>query len=204
MTRTIKHEELKGGYSVGKKIIIDAAEVFGDFEIIAMYEDGTELESVETSTEAEAIKAFDEILLKYAEPLQKALYNKLEEGGKYTLVYLSDFGFPIAQKITFHSMKCATYAQYSDVIEMIFTPYRKRKQYRKHFYNSSLMIFKGWQDMKEEDTRETLKNNENVKITMSKYTCFDSRYIDDLEKAFKNPVVIYKNYKVGKNGKLYA
>lgn len=204
MTRTIKHEELKGGYSIGKKVIIDAVEAFGEFEIMAMYEDGTELESIETNTEAEAIKAFDEILLTYAEPLQKALYNKLEEGEKYTLVYLNDFGFPVAQKITFHSMKCATYAQYSDVIEMIFTPYRKRNQYRKYFYNDSLMIFKGWQDMKEEDTHETLKDNESVKITMSKYACFDSRYIDDLEKVFKTPVVIYKNYKVGKNGKLYA
>lgn len=204
MTRTIKHEELKGGYSIGKKVIIDAVEAFGKFEIMAMYEDGTELESFETNTEVEAIKAFDEILLKYAEPLQKALYNKLEEGGKYTFVYLNDFGFPVVQKITFHSMKCTTYAQYSDVIEMIFTPYRKRNQYRKYFYNCSLMIFKGWQDMKEEDTHKTLKDNESVKITMSKYACFDSRYIDDLEKVFKNPVVIYKNYKVGKNGKLYA
>ena len=204
MTRTIKHEELKGGYSIGKKVIIDAVEAFGEFEIMAMHEDGTELESFETNTEVEAIKAFDEILLKYAEPLQKALYNKLEEGGKYTFVYLNDFGFPVVQKITFHSMKCTTYAQYSDVIEMIFTPYRKRNQYRKYFYNCSLMIFKGWQDMKEEDTHKTLKDNESVKITMSKYACFDSRYIDDLEKVFKNPVVIYKNYKVGKNGKLYA
>lgn len=192
MARAIKHEELKGGYSIGKKIIVDATEAFGEFEIMAMYEDGTELESIETSTEAEAIKTFDEILLKYAEPLQKALCNKLEEGGKYTLVYLSNFGFPTAQKITFHSMKCTTYAQYSDVIEMVFTPYRKRNQYRKYFYNGSLMIFKGWQNMKEEDTHETLKDNASVKITMSKYACFDSRYIDDLEKVFKNPVVIYK------------
>ncbi len=199
--RTIKHEELKTGK---RKIIIDAAEAFGEFEIMAMYEDGAELESVETSTEAEAIKVFDEMLLKYAEPLQKALYNRLEEGKKYTLVYLSDFGFPVAQKITFHSMKCATYAQYSDVIEMVFTPYRKRNQYRKYIYNCSLMIFEGWQDVKEEDTHETLKDNESVKITQSKYTSFDSRYIDDLEKVFENPIVIYKDYKVGKNGKIYA
>lgn len=204
MEKTIKHEELKCGYSFNKKIIIDAAEAFGEFEIMAMYEDGAELESVEASTEAEALKAFNEMLLKYAEPLQKALYNRLEEGRKYTLVYLNDFGFPVAQKITFHSMKCATYAQYSDVIEMNFKPYRKRKQSRKYFYNCSLMIFEGWQDMKEEDTHETLKDNERVKITRSKYASFDSRYIDDLEKIFKNPVVIYKDYKVGKNGKIYA
>lgn len=201
--RTIKHEELKGGYSIGRKIIIDASEVYGEFEIMAMYEDGTELESTTAATEKEAAKAFDEILLKYAEPLQKALYNKLKEGEKYTLVYLNDFGYPVAQKIKFHSMKCTTYAQYSDVVEMVFTPYRKRSQVKKRFYESSLMVFKGWQELKEDDTHEVLKN-ESVKITKSKYSCFDSRYIDDLENSFKDAVVIYKNYKIGKNGKMYA
>lgn len=202
--RTIKHEELKGDYSIGRKIIIDASEVYGEFEIMAMYEDGTELESTTAATEKEAAKAFDEILLKYAEPLQKALYNKLKEGEKYTLVYLNDFGYPVAQKIKFHSMKCTTYAQYSDVVEMVFTPYRKRSQVKKRFYESSLMVFKGWQELKEDDTHEVLKNNESVKITKSKYSCFDSRYIDDLENSFKDAVVIYKNYKIGKNGKMYA
>lgn len=202
--RTIKHEELKGGYTMGKKIIIDASEIFGEFEVMAMYEDGTELESIMSATEKEAVKAFDEMLLNYAEPLQKALYNKLEEGGKYTLVYLNDFGFPVAQKIKFHSMKCTTYAQYSDAVEMVFTPYRKRNQYKKIFYNCSLMIFKGWQDLKEEDTHEIMKNSESVKITKSKYACFDSRYMDDLEKSFRDAAVLYKNYKTGKNGKIYA
>lgn len=202
--RTIKHEELKGGYSMGRKIIIDACEVFGEFEVMAMYSGGDELEYVTVSTEAEAVKAFDEILVKYAEPLQKALYNKLKEGGKYTLVYLSEFGFPIAQKITFHSMRCTTYAQYSDVVEMVVTPYRKRNQHKKYFYDCSILIFEGWQDLQDEKINNTIKDEDGIKITMSKYSCFDARYIDDLEKAFKNPIVIYKKYKTGKNGKIYG
>lgn len=199
--RTIKHEELKGN---GRKIIIDACELFGALEVMAMYEGGEELACKTVETEEEAIKVFNIMLLQYAEPLQKALYNKLVEGGKYTLVYLNDFGFPVAQKITFHSMQCTTYAQYSDVIKIVFTPYKKRNQYQKYFYNTSLMIFEGWQDLKEEDTKEVLKNDGNVRVTKSKYSCFDSRYIEDLEKVFKNPVVIYKNYQVGTNGKVYA
>lgn len=191
LKRTIKHEELKGGYTMGKKIIIDACEIFGEFEIMAMYENGEKLESRAVSTEIEAIKVFDNLLLKYMEPLQCALYNKLQPGKKYTLVYLNEFGFPVAQKITFHSMRTTTYAQYSDVMEMIFTPYRKRTKYRKLIYNCSMMIFEGWQDLKEEELKETLEDNKNVKIIKSKYGCFDSRYIDDLENCFKNPVVIY-------------
>ena len=202
--RSIRHEELKGGYTMGRKIIIDACEIFGEFEVMAMYEGGEELDCKTVATETEAIETFNAMLLQYAEPLQKALYNKLAEGEKYTLVYLNDFGFPVAQKITFHSMKCTTYAQYSDVVELVFTPYRKRNQVQKYFYNTSLMIFEGWQDLKEEDTKEILKDDENVKVTKSKYSCFDSRYIEDLEKVFKNPFVIHKDYKVGVNGKVYA
>lgn len=207
--KTIKHIELNGGYSGKRKIIIDACELFGEYEIMAMYEDNglmlnNELDCKTVATEEEAEKIFNDMVLKYAGDLQKALYNKLVEGEKYTLVYLNDFGFPVAQKIIFSSMELTTYAQYGDVVKMIFKPYRKRNLYRQYFYSNSLMVFKGWQDMKEEDTHETLKDNESVKITMSKYACFDSQYIDDLEKVFKNPVVIYKNYKVGKNGKLYA
>ena len=62
LKRTIKHEELKGGYTMGKKIIIDACEIFGEFEIMAMYENGEELESRTVSTEIEAIKVFDNLL----------------------------------------------------------------------------------------------------------------------------------------------
>lgn len=204
LKRTIRHEELKGDYTMEKKIIIDACEISGEFEVMAMYEDGEELESKTVTTESEAIKVFDELFLKYAEPLQCALYNKLHSGKKYTLVYLNDFGFPVAEKITFHSVRSSTYAQHSDVMEMIFTPYRKRTQYRKFFYNCSMMFFEGWQDLKEEEIKVTLEDNKNVKITKSKYGCFDSRYIDDLENCFKNPVVIFKNYKTGVNGKIYA
>lgn len=204
MTRRIAHEELKGGYTLGKKIIIDAVEVFGEFEVMAMYESGEEIESWTAATEEEALDTFNRLFSEYAEPMQKALYGRLTVGEKYTIVFLNDFGFPVAEKITFHSMCCTTYAQHSDAVEMIFTPYRKRSQCRKIFYNCSLMIFEGWQVMKDEHTKEVLKNDGIIKITKSKYGCFDARYIDDLENVFKNPVVIYKDYKTGVNGRKYA
>lgn len=202
--KTLKHIELNGGYSGKQKIIIDACELFGEYEIMTMRENGEELACKTVATETEALKAFDDMVLQYAGNLQSALYNKLVEGGKYTIVYLNEFGFPVAQKIVFHSMELTTYAQYSDVVKMIFKPYRKRSLYQKYFYNNSLMIFEEWQDMKDSDTMETLKNNESMKITKSKYSSFDARYIEDLENVFKNPVVIYKDFKEGKNGKLYA
>lgn len=104
MTRRIAHEELKGGYTLGKKIIIDAVEVFGEFEVMAMYESGEEIESWTAATEEEALDTFNRLFSEYAEPMQKALYGRLTVGEKYTIVFLNDFGFPVAEKnnISFH------------------------------------------------------------------------------------------------------
>ena len=202
--RRIKSEEIRRVNAIGRKIIVSVAEIFGEFEVMVMYEGGEEIECYTYETEEDALIKYNEMVLKYANDLQKALYNKMENGKKYTLVYFNGFGFPVAVKMVFDSMKLTTYAQYSDVMEMIFKPYRKRNNVKKYFYNSSIMIFEGWQELKEEDTHEVLKDNESVRVTKSKYACFDSRYIEDLEKAFNNAVVTYKNYKVGKNGKVYA
>lgn len=204
MVKTLKREVIGGGYSNKRKIIIDACEMFGAFEIMAMYEDGEEIESKTAENEADALKTFDEIFNNHAGKLQKAVCGKLKEGEKYTLVFLNDFGFPVTQKIVFHSATCTTYAQHSDCIDMIFTPYRKRAKYRKYFYNCSLMIFEGWQDLKETDTKEVVRDDGETKLLKSKYACFDRAYIEDVERILKNPVVIYKDYKTGVNGKVYA
>lgn len=203
--KTIRHETLGGGYSMRREIIIDTCEISaGEFETMVMYSNGDELDCITTTTESAAATAFNELFQKYAEPLQKALYNTMQPGKRYTLVFLNDFGFPVAQKITFHAMECTTYAQHSDVVKITCTQYRHRTPSTKRFYNCSVMIFEGWQDLKQEQTTNTIKDTAEVKITQSKYGCFDARYIDDLETAFIKPVAIYKHFRKGANGKIYA
>ena len=208
MLNSIRHEEIGGGYTMQQEITLNAADlrpIGGRFEIIALDRDGDELDIATADSEAAALVEFDKLVQKYAGPLQKALNAAgLIPGHKYTLVYLNDFGFPVAQKITFDSMTFTTYAQHSDVVKLVFIPYRKRSKYSQRFYNSSLMIFDGWQDMDENAINETLKEDDKIKITKSKYSCFSASYIEDLEKVFKSPVMIYKDYKKGVNGKLYA
>ena len=58
--------------------------------------------------------------------------------------------------------------------------------------------------MDESATKDILKDDGQIKITKSKYSCFSASYIEDLEKVFKNPVMIHKDYKKGVNGKMYA
>lgn len=208
MMNTLYHEEIGGGYTMQRHITIDAADLrdtCGHIEIMALTDSGDELDNATATDEAAALVEFNRMLQKYAGPLQKAANAaNLKPGHKYTLVYFSEFGFPVAQKITFDSMSLTTYAQHSDVVKLVFTPYRKRSKYSRRFYNSSLMIFEGWQDMDESATNEILKDDGQIKVTKSKYSCFSASYIEDLEKLFTNPVMIYKDYKTGVNGKVYG
>ena len=45
--KTLKHEEIGGDYSNKRKIIIDACEISsGEFSVMALYENGEELEEI--------------------------------------------------------------------------------------------------------------------------------------------------------------
>ena len=209
MFNSLYHAEIGGGYTLRRKITINAADLRplgGQIEVSAITETGDELNSTTATTEADALAAFHSMVQQYAEPLQKAVDAAgLVPGRKYTLVYLSDFGFPIAEKITFHGYTLTTYAQHADVVRMNYTPYRKRSPRGRLFCgSSSLLIFNGWQVLPEQATHETLKEDEKVKITRSKYESFSSSYIEDAAALLSDPVLIFKRYQTGANGKIYA
>ena len=208
MFNSLYHAEIGGGYTLRRKITINAADLRhmgGQIEVAAITENGDELNSTTATTEADALAAFHSMVQQYAEPLQKAVDAAgLVPGRKYTLVYLSDFGFPIAEKITFHGYTLTTYAQHADAVRMNYTPYRKRSTRSRLFCGDSLLIFNGWQDLPEQATHETLKEDEKVKITRSKYESFSSSYIEDAAALLKDPVLIFKRYQTGANGKVYA
>lgn len=209
MFNSLYHAEIGGGYTLRRKVIINAADLRplgGQIEVAALIENGDELNHTTVTTEAAALTAFHSMVQQYAEPLQKAVDAAgLVPGRKYTLVYLSEFGFPIAEKITFHGYTLTTYAQHADVVRMNYTPYRKRSTRGRLFCgSSSLLIFNGWQELPETATHETLKEDEKVKITRSKHGCFSASYIEDAATLLKDPVMIFKRYQTGANGKVYA
>lgn len=209
MFNSLYHAEIGGGYTLRRKVIINAADLRplgGQIEVAAITENGDELNSTTATTEADALAAFHSMVQQYAEPLQKAVDAAgLVPGRKYTLVYLSEFGFPIVEKITFHGYTLTTYAQHADVVRLTYTPYRKHSTRGRLFCgSSSLLIFNGWQDLPEQATSETIKEDEKVKITRSKYGCFSASYIEDAAALLKDPVLIFKSYQTGANGKVYA
>lgn len=209
MFNSLYHAEIGGGYTLCRKIIINAADLRplgGQIEVAAIIENGDELNSTTVTTEAAALAAFHSMIQQYAEPLQKAVDAAgLVPGRKYTLVYFSEFGFPIAEKITFHDCTFTTYAQHADVVRLTYTPYRKRSLRGRLFCGcSSLLIFNGWQDLPKQATSETLKKDEKIKITRSKYESFSASYIEDAAALLADPVLIFKSYQTGANGKVYA
>lgn len=202
--KRLAHEVIGGSYSNRREIILDACYIDRTTIEVMALSNGNEMEVKQfDNDEAAALDYFAKLVHRYAGNFQKAVYGKLQRGEKYTLAYLNEFGWPVTQKIKFESAEFTSYAQHSDVVKMIFTPYRKRSLYQKYFYNQSLMIFKGWQDL-EMDKLSIITERNGLVIRSSKYSCFDARYIDEMEELFADPVLIYKDFKQGANGKIYA
>ena len=205
--QTIHHEEIIfGGLPGERKVIIDTALIDGKFETMVMYDDGEELDSRVTTDEKQASIDFVKLLYMYAGDLQRAVIGaNLQEGGKYTILSCGESGLPIAEKFTFHSMTCSTYAQYNDVMELTVTPYRGKNKSIITLCDTSFIILWGWHDLTEADIYNTIRETDKIKTMMSKYVGFDSRYIEDMEQNYQPFIIgIYKNYKTGVDGKTYA
>lgn len=155
--------------------------------------------------ESEDIEVVKQFYIDNAEPLQQAILSaNMEEGKKYTLVYIDDFGFPVADKITFIGAIPCQYAQYTDAIKMAFKRARKRNAIAKYFYNCSIAIYEGWHDLKKEDSFNKTSETAEVTCYMSKYTAFDSKYFSDAVEKFGKPLAEHRNFRTGTNGKVYA
>lgn len=207
----IKHQEIGGGHSSERKIIIDCTEIEGTFEVMAirqksnMFLDDEELDCEICYSERDALLAFDRILKKYLLPLQQAVFSAgMKPGERYTLLRFSEFGFPVVHKFTLHEVRCTTYAQYGDVASLRITPYRKRSLCALTLYNQSFAIFKGWQDLDSNLWNETVRKGNGIKVERTKYACFDYRFFEECQTALKNPLVVYKHYQTGTNGMVYA
>lgn len=150
--------------------------------------------------EPEKAEEINEFYTQNAEPFQKAVLKAdLQPEKRYTLVYMNEFGFPVADQVTLKSVHMTTYAQCTDAISLTFCRKGRRKDTRIFFYNCSLAIYEGWHELKKEVTQDKLKETEDVTVYQSKYVSFDNRFFEDCLKSFGQPVMEYKNYAVRKS-----
>jgi len=152
--------------------------------------------------ELDIIEEFRKFYIDNAEPFQKAIIKaNLIVGKKYTIVYMNEFGLPVADKIVFKGVSPCQYAQYTDAIKMTVRRARKRFDVYINFYDCSMAIYEGWHNLPEEVTHVKISEN----LRQSKYGCFDARYFEDCVNYFGEPVVEYKNFKVRESdGKTFA
>lgn len=152
--------------------------------------------------EPDTIDEFRQFYIDNAEPFQKAIINaNLIVGKKYTLVYMNDFGFPVADKIVFKGVSPCQYAQYTDAIKLKARRARKRTDMYINFYDCSMAIYEGWNDLPETVSHEKVGEY----LYRSRYACFDARYFDDCVNYFGKPIVEYRNFKVRESdGKTFA
>ncbi len=159
-----------------------------DREEITMWHDAREA----------ADKAFDDLLECFALPLQAAFFRAgLKRGGRYTLIMLGDFGFPCAVPFTFDSAKCSTYAQYNDVVRMVFTPAKMRRARAIVLHNRSFLLYDGWRELPEEAVYNIGRIPERGIVTKSgKYASFDERYMDDIKRMLPDYIACYDHDRV--------
>lgn len=156
--------------------------------------------------EPESIAEIKQFYVDNAGELQKTVIAaNMQQGKKYTLVYLNEFGFPVADRIVFHSVSICQYAQFTDAVKMTFKRYRKQSYVACYFYDQSIAIYEGWHELKKEDTYNKVSETEKVIISKSKYHCFDSRFYTDMIERIGKPLAEYRNFKVrASDGKVFA
>ncbi len=156
--------------------------------------------------ELETIEEIKQFYIDNAGELQRTILSaNMQQGRKYTLVYLNEFGFPVADRIVFHSISICQYAQFTDAVKITFKRYRKRSYDGCYFYDQSIAIYEGWHELKKEDTYNKVEETEKVTMWKSKYSCFDAAFFTDIVTRLGKPIAEYRNFKVRKaDGKVFA
>ncbi|MCD7996411.1 MAG: hypothetical protein LUH21_04170 [Clostridiales bacterium] len=172
---------------------------FTDENVLAYYMESGEMDS-------DDIETIRKYYVDHAEPFQKAVLSaNLKCDRKYTLVYLSEFGFPEAEKITFWGVTPCQYAQYTDAVKVRCRRSRKHSDTVLYFYDCSLAVYEGWCDLDKMATYEKVSESEDATMWKSKYTCFDVGNFEAAIKYMGTPIFEYHNYKTREtDGKVFA
>ena len=139
--------------------------------------------------EPDTVELINQWYVDNAEPFQRAfLTADIKPNIKYTLVYLNEFGFPVADHVLFLDIKPIQYAQFTDAISVRMKRKKKRTEFLHYFYNCELAIFEGWQELPREVTHEEIGGEMMVK---SKYHAFDKQYFIDCVEYLGDPILSY-------------
>lgn len=119
-------------------------------------------------------------------------FLQLQEGQKYTMWSLGNFGFPACMQIKVVSVECRKYAQYDKSIRLQFTKKGGRRVLELNILPGEAFVFwPGWINPDSEMYGQAQERENGVKISRSKFPSYDRRYVQvALESVAVEPVVL--------------
>jgi len=109
----------------------------------------------------------------------------LQEGNKYTIIYINDWGMVATLKIKLIDIKYKSYAQYEDAVQFVGVPYRKRSVCGFWFYErKNLLIYKGWVDY-EKSALYDIQERDEYTIKKSKFLSCDNAALIAIKQSIK-------------------
>lgn len=89
-------------------------------------------------------------------------------GKKITIFKYSDFGFPLSIQCEMRDVFLQDYAQYKNLVHIVYRPKGKKTDYVCRIYDhSTVIIYEGYVDLKADMYVETLKSSEDVTVRHS-------------------------------------
>jgi hypothetical protein len=129
-------------------------------------------------------------LLKEVDGIQDQFKNaNLQQGQKFTLFDISDFGMMSTQQGTFDHFECCEYAQYKNAVKIVFKPKNKRGLYYTYKYRD-LLIYPGWLELPVEVLHTVERTGTGVTMTRTKYMSCDHRQYDEVINHFSQQGIL--------------
>ena len=116
----------------------------------------------------------------------------LKVGHRYTLVKLSDFGFPYAAQLELAESKVEPYAQYPETVVLAFKLKGKRKlRHLRIFNRDEYLVYQGWIEVNTEMYVETLPGTDDTTVSRS-LRSFDNEYLYRAKRSVAQKPLIEK------------
>ncbi len=120
--------------------------------------------------------------------------TQLEVGKKYTIVGMSEFGFPYQFQIVLEEVRVEPYAQYKESYLLIFKQKKKILSRQIRFYGiKPVLVWDGWADPDTEMypfKKTSDYGSSGVVVIRTGYPCFDDRYMQRARDSVKTAPII--------------
>lgn len=186
---------------IGRNLVIETKNAANGKFVTTVTNKATDtlVDSKAADNEQDALKDFDDMITTYALPLQARIHAaRLERGKHYTLVTMSDFGFPVALTFTFEEVMYKSYAQYDDVATIFCIPKGARNMRQVRLYNTSFALYKDWRILPDDMVFNITRMPNGATVKAAKYDSFDDRYIADICGVWADHIAMYQRPAVKK------